>query len=123
MTDPLNTASFPSETDAINLQVLFVDGINFWAANQKTIYNYVSHVVQTYRDNNMEDKRLWVSIRVDFENFTEEHFKKLDTSTRSWNLLRDYCYVHGFWIDHDYGNGKTRASTMLQAVKADWHNK
>ena len=71
----------------------------------------------------MEDKRLWVSICVDFKNFTEKHFKKLDTSTRSWNLLRDYCYAHGFWIDHDYGNGKTRDSTMLQAVKADWHNK
>ena len=92
-------------------------------ANQAMIYNYVTYIIQSYIDNNVEDERLWEGICFDFEDFTEEHFRKLNTSTRCWNLLRDYCYIHEFWIDHDFGNGSTRASTMLQAVKADWHGK
>ena len=123
MADPLNTAFPSSESDAINFQALFVDGINLRTANQNMIQNYVCYVVQTYIDDNMEDERLWEGIHFDFEDFTEEHFKRLNTSTKTWNLLRDYCYAHGFWIDYDFGNGKTRASTMLQAVNADWHDK
>ncbi|MCJ1422188.1 hypothetical protein MMC29_000067 [Sticta canariensis] len=122
MADPTNAS--PSKSKIIvNLQAQFVDGINLQTADRPTLQNYVAYVVQTYIDDNMEDEHLWEGIHFDFEDFTEEHFKKLDTSTRTWNLLRDYCYAHGYWIDHNFEDGKTRASTMLKAVKADWHNK
>lgn len=34
--------------------------------------------------------------------------------------MRDYCYLHKYWIDHNFGTGKTYTTTMLKAVEAKW---
>ncbi|MCJ1428671.1 hypothetical protein MMC29_006582 [Sticta canariensis] len=78
MTDPTSSALPPSESDVIELQSQFVDGINLRTADRATLQNYVAYVVQTYMDDKMEDERLWEGIHFDFENF-----KKLNTSTRN----------------------------------------
>ncbi|MCJ1463395.1 hypothetical protein MMC07_002002 [Pseudocyphellaria aurata] len=52
----------------------------------------------------LKDLRLWDAIQADFEDFQEEHFKMIDGST--WDLIKAYCYTHGYWLDHKYGPWK-----------------
>ena len=75
-----------------------------------------------YEDRDMEDHRLWSMIRVDFEDFKEEHFNQLSSSI--WNNVTDYCYSHGLWIDFIF---ETRpiitATAMLKAIKGNYSDK
>ncbi len=58
---------------------------------------------------------------MDFGKFEAKHFDELDSTT--WKLIRNYCYPNGYWIDHDFGPGRTHTTVMLKAVEADWNNK
>ena len=58
---------------------------------------------------------------MDFGKFEVKHFDELDSTT--WKLIRNYCYSNGYWIDHNFGLGRTRTTVILKAVKADWNNK
>ncbi len=85
--------------------------------NQYTIYKF-NH---EYAEMNVEDYCLWDSIQMDFAEFEERHFDELNNTT--WRVVRDYCYPHGFWIDHNFGPSRNCTTTMLTAVEADWNNK
>lgn len=75
---------------------------------------------QRYAGRNIEDYRLWDAIQIDFGDFKENHFNKLDGPT--WDGLRYYCYMHGYWIKYNYGPGRTRITTMLKTIEADWYD-
>ncbi len=70
---------------------------------------------------NVEDYCLWDFIQMDFAEFEARHFDELNNTT--WRVVRDYCYLYEFWIDHNFGPGRNRTTTMLKAVEVDWNNK
>lgn len=120
MTGPSNTPSAPpSEHESIDLRTLFIKGIDLRTADEDLIQKYAMYVFQGYKEDNLEDFRLWESLHFDFENFRKEHFDKLDQ--RTWSLVRDYCYTRGIWLDHDFGTSCTRTSAMLTAIKREWY--
>ena len=110
----------PPGSETIDLETLFVNGIDLQTADAVTIQKFVAHTVQQYADHNVEDYSLWEAIHFDFGEFTEDHLNKINTS--SWTLLRDYCYMHGYWIDYNFGPGRTRTTTMLKALEAEWYD-
>ena len=110
----------PHGSHATDLEALFNSGIDLETADPTTIQKYVAYRCQGYADHNTQDYSLWNAIQIDFGDFKAEHFNTIDGQT--WTLLRDYCYMHGFWIDHNFGPGRTRTTIMLKAVEADWHN-
>ena len=99
---------------------VFANRINLQTADGATIQKYVVYMFQQYADHNIKDYSFWEAIHFDFEDFKEDHFNKLDSLT--WNVLRDYCYMHGYWIDHNYGPGRTPITTMLKSLEAEWYD-
>ena len=98
-----NTSNSPRHgSDATDLEALFANGFDPQTANQITTQRYVTYMCQRYADQNIEDYSLWNAIQIDFGDFMEEKFNKLDGPI--WTLLRDYCYKHGFRIDYNFGH-------------------
>ena len=122
MAGPSSISSAAShDSKANNLKTLFARGLDFQTADHDLINNYIVHRVNQYAARNLEDWSLWDSIQMDFAEFEAKHFDELDNDT--WGVIRDYCYPHGFWIDHNFGPGRNRTTTILKAVEADWNNK
>ena len=123
MASCLSTSSVHLQDQAVvNLKTLFAKEFNFQTIdhdmiNQYTIYKF-NH---EYAEMNIEDYCLWDSIQIDFAEFETRYFDELKNIT--WRVIRDYCYPHGFWIDHNFGPGKTRTIVMLEAIAAERHNK
>ncbi|MCJ1463089.1 hypothetical protein MMC07_001694 [Pseudocyphellaria aurata] len=116
---PSLPGDFVPESDAANSEALFANGIDLEHADANTIQGYVKYSFRQYANRDIEDRRLWDAIQADFRDFREEHFKMINGST--WDLIKAYCYTHGYWLDHKYGPGKSRATIMLKAVNSDWH--
>ncbi len=57
---------------------------------------------------------------MDFAEFETKHFHKLDNDT--WRVIRDYCYPHGFLIDHNFDLSRTCTTVMLETIAADWYD-
>ena len=70
---------------------------------------------------NVEDYCLWNSINLYFAKFEARHFDELNNLT--WKIVKDYCYMDGFWIDHKFGLDRPRITFMLKAVNNEWNNK
>ncbi len=119
MAGPSSTSSVHSyDQEVVNLKTLLAQGFDFQTTdrdmiNQYTIYKF-NH---EYAEMNVEDYYLWDSIQMDFAEFEARHFDKLNNTT--WRVVWDYSYPHGFWIDHNFGLGRNRTTTMLIAIKAD----
>lgn len=113
----------PPESDIdIDLKSLFRNGIDLQTADNTLIQQYVRYRFQQYASQNIVDYRLWDAMSVDFEKFTKDHLdSRLDGPT--WNVVKDYCYPNGFWIDHNYGAGRSRGALMLKSIKAEWNDK
>ena len=106
--------------EAVDLKIFFANSMDIQTADHDILNKYIIHRFNQYAAANTEDYSLWNGIQVDFEKFEAKHFDEFDGPT--WNLVRDYCYPHGYWIDHNFGTGKTRTTTMLKAVKAKWND-
>lgn len=122
-----NTTNEPSPgpspgSNTTDLKALFAGGINLETADMNTIETYIRYRFQQYADLNIEDWPLWDAIQVDFEGFKEEHFSHLNG--RTWEILRGYCYKHGYWLDYKYGGhgGKSRATIMVKTLESDWYD-
>ncbi len=109
------------DSKANDLKTLFARGLDFQTADHDLINNYIVHGVNQYAATNLEDWSLWDSIQMDFAKFEAKHFDELDNDT--WGVIGDYCYLHGFWVDYNFGPGRNCTTTMLKAVEADWNNK
>ena len=107
----------PPRSDAAESEALFANEIDLETADKTTVQRYI---FQQYTGRNIEDRRLWDGIQANFGDFQEKHFKMLDGP--SWDLIKTYCYTHGYWLDHNYSPGESRATIMLKAVNADWYD-
>ena len=122
MIGPSSAASSAENTyDSIESANSFLNDIDLKTIDVSTINKYVLYVLQQFAKSYIEDYDLWDSIQMIFEHFKKEHFNKLDFNT--WRLLRDYCYRHEFWIDHNFDVDRTRTTTMLKVVQFEWNNK
>ncbi|MCJ1429402.1 hypothetical protein MMC29_007316, partial [Sticta canariensis] len=112
MADPsLSTASekdFTSELDDIDLET----------ADVVFIRKYVAHNFRQYEKINAEDQSLWDAIQADFQNFEEQHFACLTGPI--WKVVKDCFFPRGYWIDQNYGPGRSRQAIMVKAVAAEW---
>ncbi len=121
MTSLLSISSTVSyDSKANNLQTLFTHGLDFQTVDYDFINNYIVYRVNKYVARNHEDWNFWDSIQMDFAEFEAKHFDELENDT--WGVIRDYCYPHGFWIDHNFGPSRTYTTTMLEAIAANWYD-
>ena len=125
MAGPSSISSAPSHVpshdyEAADLKILFAQGFDFQTTDHDMINKYAIHKFNLYAAANDEDYNLWDCIQVDFEKFEARHFDELHGST--WKIIRNYCYPHGYWIDHNFGPGRTRTTAMLKAVENYWNN-
>ena len=101
-----------------NLKILFDNSIDIETIDHDILNRYAIHKFNQYAAANAKHYSLWDNIPVDFEKFEAKHFDTFYGPT--WKLVRDYCYLHGYWIDHNFGTGTTHTTIMLKAVKAKW---
>ena len=121
MADSSSTSSAPlHDSETANLKILLDNSKAIETTDIDTLNKYAIHKFNEYAAANTEDYSLWNCIQVDFETFKGKHFDQLYSST--WKFVRDYCYSHGYWIDHNFGTGKTCTTTMLKAVEAEWND-
>ncbi len=122
MAGPSSISSVHShDPEIVDLEILFANGMDIQTADHDNLNKYTIHRFNQYAAANAEDYGLWDCIQVDFEKFEAKHFDELDGPT--WRLVRDYCYPHGYWIDHNLCPGRSHTTNMLKAVEADWNNK
>lgn len=108
--------------DLTDPEGLFDYFINLQTANNFLIQKYVLYRFWQYSNYDMADYRLWNAINFNFKDFTKDHFDGFNGLT--WNIMRDYCYLNGYWIDHNYGlGGKTCCIFMLKFIEVEWNNK
>ncbi len=104
-----------------DFKVLFGPSFNVQEADYDLLNKYVVYKANEYRVMNIEDYSFWKSIQMDFVKFEAKHFDQFDNAIL--RVFRDYCYLHGFWIDFNLSLNKTCNTTMLEAVAAEWNNK
>ena len=100
--------------------MLFAIGIDLEIADPTTVQRYIRYIFRQYADRGIEDRRLWDAIQANLEDFQEEHFKMIDGS--NWDLIKAYCYIHGYWLDYRYDPGKSRATILLKALHSEWYD-
>ena len=61
-----------------DLHALFVEEINFVTINKFLINKYVQHQFAQYDVSDMQDRELWIGIRMNFEHFTNQHWRQVD---------------------------------------------
>ena len=116
MPGPSNILNAPLHNPKADLKILFDNSIEIETTDHDILNKYAIQKFNQYAAANAEDYSLWDCIQVDFEKFEMKHFDKFYGPTRK--LLRDYWYLHGYWIDHNFGTCKTCITTMLKAVEA-----
>ena len=60
-------------------------------------------------------------MQIDFAGFEAKYFDELNNTT--WRVIKYYCYIHRFRIDHNFGPSKTCTTVILKAIIVKWHNK
>ena len=120
MPGPSSISSAPSHDPEADLKILFDNSIEIETTDHDILNKYAIQKFNQYAAANAEDYSLWDCNQVDFEKFEAKHFDRFYGPP--WKLVRDYCYSHEYWIDHNFGTGKTRTTTMLKAVKAEWND-
>lgn len=122
MAGPSSISSAVShDPEANDLKTLFARGLDIQTADNDKLNKFVIHRFTQYAATNIEDYSLWDSVQMDFAEFEAKQLDKLDTDT--WKVVKDYCYPHGFWIDHNFGPGRTPTTVMLKAIDSEWNNK
>ena len=59
-------------------------------------------------------------MQIDFAEFESKHLNALENN--NWGVIKDYCYLHKFLINYNFGPNKTYIPTMLEAIRAEWHD-
>ena len=124
MADPSNISSAHSHVlshdyEAGALHALFAHEFDFQTTDHEMINKYAINIFNLYAAANDEDFNLWEYISTDFGRFEARHFDKFRGST--WKIIKNYCYLRGYWIDNK--TSTTRTTAMLEAIAAEWNNK
>ena len=93
-----------------------MDVIDLATADTDLIHKYVVYKFYQYEQLNIEDIGLWDVIQKDFKKFREEHFAQLPGAT--WSIVKDYCYTHEYWLDHNYRPNRSYALIMYNTVNS-----
>ena len=67
---------------------------------------------QGYADERFEGKPLWRSMKIDFKDWTKEHWDALDGKT--WNKILTYCVPRGVWIEES----DNQSEVLIKLVSA-----
>lgn len=58
---------------------------------------------------------------MDFIEFEAKYFNKLENNI--WEVIKNYCYLHRFWIEHSFGLSRNYTTAILTAIKTNWNYK
>ena len=115
------SSALSNDAKVINPKILFGHSFDIQKADNDLLNKYVIYKFNQYAEMNVEDYCLWDSIQMYFAKFEARHFNELDNPT--WRIVRDYCYMHRFWINHNNGPNRTHTTFMLKVVDNKWNNK
>jgi hypothetical protein len=104
----------------VDTKTLFENELNLVITNRIFINKFVNYLLVQWNNNNYENYVLWSIIHDEFENWIAIHFDQLNL--KIWNDLRDFCYVHDFWINHNFEFDRIKISIMLNVVHVEWNN-
>lgn len=112
---------FLQNSKVSNLKIIFKFSFNVQKVDYNLFNKYVIYQVNQYKAMNIEHYSLYKFIQIDFVKFEVKYFDKLDNITL--RAVRDYYYLHKFWIDYNLGLNKIRNVVILEAVIAVLNNK
>ena len=72
-----------------------------------------TNTFQGYADENLEGKPLWESIKMNFEDWTKEHWDAINGKT--WRAIKGFCIPRGIWIEDYKGHG-SRSEILMKLV-------
>lgn len=64
---------------------------------------------------------LWNCIQIDFAKFKAKHFDELDSVILI--IIKDYSYLHNYWINHNFVLGKTYVTIIIKAINKEVNKK
>ena len=67
---------------------------------------------QGYADEEFEGKPLWRALKIDFKDWTKEHWDALNGKT--WNKILTYCIPRGVWIEES----DNQSEVLMKLVSA-----
>jgi hypothetical protein len=71
--------------------------------------------------NNWKDYSFWKIIQSNFERWIETHFDQLNINI--WIVLKNFCYTHDYWINHNFDVDRIKIITMLNVIRFDdWND-
>jgi hypothetical protein len=105
----------------VDTKILFKKELNLVIANYIIINKFVNYLLVQWDNNNYENYVLWSIIHDEFENWIAIHFDQLNL--KIWNDLRNFCYVHDVWINHNFKFDRIKISIMLNIIRFDWDEK
>ena len=86
--------------------------------DKKKIKQYIIHLFKKYIDKSLKNYFLWKIFHIDFVDFQNDDFAKINIHT--WNNIKFYCYFHGFWIEND--NAIFIDIRFHNVLQFDWKN-
>jgi hypothetical protein len=104
----------------VDTKTLFENELNLVTANRILINKFVNYLLVQWDNNNYENYALWSITHDEFENWIETHFDQLNL--KIWNDLRNFCYVHDFWINHNFEFDRINVNIMLNVIHVEWNN-
>ena len=107
--------------EANNIKTLFAYNFDVQTADNNQFGKFVIYRFTQYVTTNIEDYSLWDFVQGDFAKYKIKQFDKLDTNTEK--VVKNHCYLRGFWINHNFGPGRTLTTVMLKTVDSKQNNK
>lgn len=123
MADSSSVSSIFSESykpKTNNIKAFFVQEFNIITIGYDLINKFIIYKFYQYAAANVEDFSLWNCIQVNFEKYEIRHLDEPEGST--WNVIRNHCYPHRYWINYNFGSNKTCTTFMLDADKVNWND-
>ena len=78
----------------------------------KNYHQIASDMFQGYTNERFEGKFFWKSMKIDFKDWTKEHWDALDGKT--WNKILTYCIPRGVWIEES----DNQSEVLMKLVSA-----
>lgn len=98
--------AFLHDQKIVNLKILFTQRFDFQTTDHNIINKYIIYKFNyKYKEMNIKDYCFQDSIQIDFAKFETKYFDRLNNAIQ--RVFRDYCYIHGFCIEHNFGFSKT----------------
>jgi hypothetical protein len=105
---------------SVDTKILFENELNLVTANRILINKFVNYLLVQWNNNNYENYALRSIFHDEFENWIINHFDELNL--KIWNDLRNFCYVHDVWIDHNFEFDRIKVSIMLNIIRFEWND-